>query len=119
MNSTWPGRSQRAYAAPPAPSCAMRSRRLCAWLLWRVLPFEHRVEVVAERLHRRVQLRRSDVRVAAHVPDIGVPKVLGDQARVAGRLTQPGGGGVAQRVCCDVLLDARTCAVRLTMSLRT
>jgi hypothetical protein len=51
------------------------------------------------------QLPAFDVRVARDRREVSVSKVLGDEASVAELLTQPGRGGVAQRVRGDVLLD--------------
>jgi hypothetical protein len=46
------------------------------------------------------------VGVAADGGKVGVAEVGGDEARIAGLLPQPGGGGVAERVRGDTLLEA-------------
>jgi hypothetical protein len=57
-----------------------------------------------------VEFVARDVRIAAHGGQVCVAEVLGDQARVGGRLAKPGGRGVPQRVRGDVLLEARPAA---------
>ena|SRR5437899_3325599 len=52
-----------------------------------------------------MQLVVGDVGVAADRREIGVAEVGGDQACVAGLLTEPGGGCVAERVRGDSLLE--------------
>jgi hypothetical protein len=53
------------------------------------------------------QLLAVDVRVACDCGEVGVAKVLSDEAGVAELLAEPGRGGVAKRVRGDVLLDPR------------
>src|SRR5438067_7162737 len=56
----------------------------------------------ARRLEELVAV---DMRVARDLRKVGMSKVVGDESGVAELLPQPGGCGVAQRVCADVLLD--------------
>ena len=56
---------------------------------------------------RGEELHAVDVRVARNCREVGVAEVLGDEARVAELLAEPGRGGVTERVRGDVLLDSR------------
>jgi hypothetical protein len=50
-----------------------------------------------------------DVRVSRDGREVGVAEVLGDEARIAELLPEPGRGGVTQRVRRNVLRDASAC----------
>jgi hypothetical protein len=55
---------------------------------------------------RHVELVGRDVRVAADSREVGVAKVLRDEASVSSVLAKPCRGGVAERVCSHVLIDS-------------
>jgi hypothetical protein len=53
-----------------------------------------------------VKLSFGDVRVAADGGEVGVAEVVGYEPRVAGRLPEPGRGGVAEGVGSGALLES-------------
>ena len=65
-----------------------------------------RADASRQELRGVVELGVGDVGVAAHRGEVGVAEVLGHEARVARDLAQPRGGGVAQRMRGDVLLQS-------------
>jgi hypothetical protein len=63
-----------------------------------------------ESARRFEQFLAVDVRVPRDRREVGVAEVLGDEPSVAELLTEPGRGGVAQRVCrCGRRISGRRC----------